>query len=794
MTAWRQQRRNLVVLRAGEGSLHEQWLDGSQPRTWDLVVSYFGDDPDRFRTDDVLRLDRKGTKWTALHHVLTVDLAEVIDDYDYIWLPDDDLAADTDTINDIFEYTARYQLSLSQPALTEDSYFTHEITLVDRRYELRYTNFVEIMAPCFHRDFLLKCLPTFAVTQTGWGLDFHWPKLVPDTYSIAILDAATVRHTRPVGGPNLTAARATGIDPWKEYAEYLVQHEIYDLTTRVHQGVGVGRPRATEEPIAICATIDRYRPGLPTWLNHHGAHANLLIVYSDDPTVRTLIDNSEFPIMLCDNTVDAADPDEREVANIGAAIAAARTAGMEWLLPLGPHELFHDDGSRHWQISGADQVVFLAHEAVPMPHPVSDPFRECTVFRMHGRAPFLDAPATRSAVRLSAADIAPADKHGFTGFAGASGTVSAPVILHYPYPSFESWLTRAERVGNLGGVAARDFADYSRNLLHVAVAHGTLEGARACFQADIPRDGMVDQMVRTGELTRIHPDLFAPRTPRMTRRPPANSSYPDMAIIYWFYKEPEVTLDHLRLLRQHNPDRPIFGLFGGQIHEAAAYRDLLGDLLDDFWCYEGTYGNDPYTKWMHGDLLILDWYDKRGRFLAWELVTIVQWDMLVFADLTTLFPDIKPDQAYFSGYQELDDDIEWRWPWTSPDGGHRDDYLAFTQAITTQYGYTGPKKCCFYILEILPKRFFDGHLGLADKHLGMLEYKNPTLAAVFDIDIHHRDIGVRWSEKHQSITQAPINPMKMEITTNYIDTELADPTGWRLFHPYSTVWTGSTHS
>ncbi|MEU2258651.1 hypothetical protein ABZ540_36460 [Nocardia xishanensis] len=70
----------------------------------------------------------------------------------------------------------------------------------------------------------------------------------------------------------------------------------------------------------------------------------------------------------------------------------------------------------------------------------------------------------------------------------------------------------------------------------------------------------------------------------------------------------------------------------------------------------------------------------------------------------------------------------------------------------------------------------------------MLEYKNPTLATVFDIDIHHQDIGVRWSEKQQSITQAPINPMKMEITTSYIDNELEDPDGWRLFHPFSTVW------
>ncbi|MFI9504693.1 DUF707 domain-containing protein [Nocardia sp. NPDC052566] len=502
----RRRRRNLVVLRAGDASLHEQWLAGPMPRTWDLVVSYFGDDPHRFRADDVLRLDRKGPKWPALHHVLTVDLADSIDDYDYIWLPDDDLATDTATVNELFEYAARYRLPLAQPALTEDSYYTHEITLVDRRFELRYTNFVEIMAPCFRQDFLRRCLPTFDATQTGWGLDFHWPRFVGDTSSIAIVDAVTVRHTRPVGGPNLTAARAAGVNPWTEYHDYLARHGIDDLRTRVYRGIGAGRPRPADDPTAICVTVDRPQSWLRAWFDHHAAHADLIIVYSDDPAVRAFAAGREHPVLVCDNVVPAADPVEREVANIHAAVATARAAGMAWLLPLGPRELFHDDGRRRWQIPGAGQVSFIAHEAVPRPHPVEDPFHECTVFRVSGLSPFLDAPANRSAVRLDA-EIAPVDRHGFTGFTAASGTVTAPMILHYPYPSFESWLDRAAEAASNGGAMARDFAHFSRDLLQVAVAHGRLDGARACFLAEIPCAGMVDRMVRDGELMRVVPGL-----------------------------------------------------------------------------------------------------------------------------------------------------------------------------------------------------------------------------------------------------------------------------------------------
>src|SRR2546423_553078 len=46
-------RRNLVIVRAGDTSLHENWLAGPVDRNWDLIVSYYGDDPERFRAPDV---------------------------------------------------------------------------------------------------------------------------------------------------------------------------------------------------------------------------------------------------------------------------------------------------------------------------------------------------------------------------------------------------------------------------------------------------------------------------------------------------------------------------------------------------------------------------------------------------------------------------------------------------------------------------------------------------------------------------------------------------------------------
>ncbi len=53
-------RKYLVIVRAGDKSLHPAWLAGEGDRTWDLVVNYFGADPEIYREPGVIRIDSKG--------------------------------------------------------------------------------------------------------------------------------------------------------------------------------------------------------------------------------------------------------------------------------------------------------------------------------------------------------------------------------------------------------------------------------------------------------------------------------------------------------------------------------------------------------------------------------------------------------------------------------------------------------------------------------------------------------------------------------------------------------------
>jgi hypothetical protein len=211
-------RSNLVIVRAGNNSLHPMWLHGGAGRSWDLVVNYFGDDPEMYRQADVVRIDSKGPKWPALR-VLIESNWDLVSHYDYIWLPDDDIACGSRDIDRIFCLARAYELSLSQPALTLDSYFSWLVTLRNPLLRVRFVNFVEIMVPCFKRDFLRQCLTSMSDNLTGWGLDHLWPTMLGPR-QMAIFDAATVTHTRPIGGANYSFLRDRGIAAYEERDEF----------------------------------------------------------------------------------------------------------------------------------------------------------------------------------------------------------------------------------------------------------------------------------------------------------------------------------------------------------------------------------------------------------------------------------------------------------------------------------------------------------------------------------------------------------------------------------------------
>jgi hypothetical protein len=241
---------NLVVVRAGSKSLHPAWLAAGEDRPWDLIVSYYDHDAYLRRsadTDGVRHVFFAGGKWDGLLAALREP--NLLDRYKYFWLPDDDIEATPEAIDQIFRLAREYDLAVCQPALTPDSYYSYPLLIGCDAFRIRFTTFVEIMVPCLRRDILKIVLPHFETSHSGFGLDCVWHRLQKDNWAqTAVLDCVRVRHTRPLT-PTDERIAINGRHPHDERDDVLA---AFDATEKYHR---VGYAGITADGQLIKGTV-----------------------------------------------------------------------------------------------------------------------------------------------------------------------------------------------------------------------------------------------------------------------------------------------------------------------------------------------------------------------------------------------------------------------------------------------------------------------------------------------------------------------------------------------------------
>lgn len=254
-------RRNLVIVRAGDNSLHRGWGADDPGCEFDLIVSYYGSDPSTFQLPYENRTDYKGGKWDGIHALLS-QRPELLDRYQYIWFPDDDLEADRTTIEAMFTNMRRLDLHIAQPALTLDSYYTHLPFLCCKSFEFRLVDKIEIMAPCMRADIAARMLPLFKESMSGFGLDSLWTRLAAQNLGrSAVFDALPVRHTRPVGIHLATAMLKSGRTAEVEHRQLALQYRLGEFFPLSYEAVDSKGRRWRSRPAIGLRMVADYLAG-----------------------------------------------------------------------------------------------------------------------------------------------------------------------------------------------------------------------------------------------------------------------------------------------------------------------------------------------------------------------------------------------------------------------------------------------------------------------------------------------------------------------------------------------------
>ncbi len=209
----------LVVIRGAADAACKAWMKQDAPRRWDLLLDWYGPEPDI--PDDLADFAHFGgiTKFPSIKQI-DATWPGYLQSYEAVWFVDGDVQIAFEDIDILFEMFSRHDLWLAQPALSLSSFYAHEICVHRPGSALRYVNFVEIMAPIFSRHALEMCLATFDQSISGWGLDVVWPTLLGTPQRrIAIIDAIQIEHPRKmdlVAGPFYLLLGSMGIDPRAE--------------------------------------------------------------------------------------------------------------------------------------------------------------------------------------------------------------------------------------------------------------------------------------------------------------------------------------------------------------------------------------------------------------------------------------------------------------------------------------------------------------------------------------------------------------------------------------------------
>lgn len=189
-------------------------------------------------------------------------------------------------------------------------------------------------------------------------------------------------------------------------------------------------------------------PSLHYWIEYHLRRADTILIFMDDPGQRPVFEPfaQDDRVLLMPGVTARTDRTpsglfNREVANYQEAVSYALDKGISWLIPLDDDEILYDEGDHSWKtMDDVGHVTFMNHEAVPMGHKVANRFTDCVLFRLNGRTDFMAYGNGKSAVRVSSG--VKAGVHSFGGYEGEHRTVDHPVILHYPNPSFDSWVAK----------------------------------------------------------------------------------------------------------------------------------------------------------------------------------------------------------------------------------------------------------------------------------------------------------------------------------------------------------------
>jgi len=231
-------------------------------------------------------------------------------------------------------------------------------------------------------------------------------------------------------------------------------------------------------------------------------------------------------------------------------------------------------------------------------------------------------------------------------------------------------------------------------------------------------------------------------------------------VLFRYHDHFDICAQRIMLLRALNPHIPIHGLYGGARADSKAASKLD---LDHFYAIPM---DDPYWKWVNGDLCIRWWFRDYGHQQDFDFVHVLEWDMLLLDSIESLFGQVKNGIAL--GVMRNDKSFLHNWLWTRPGRGGFE--LQRLQALVKKtHGALLWPAMCFFGGSVFCREFLEQYLKEEIHGLCNDEVRVSMYAQAFGMKIHDNNLQSAWFKE--------IGPLDQErLDEGYKE-------GIRAFHP-----------
>jgi hypothetical protein len=247
-------------------------------------------------------------------------------------------------------------------------------------------------------------------------------------------------------------------------------------------------------------------------------------------------------------------------------------------------------------------------------------------------------------------------------------------------------------------------------------------------------------------------------------------------ILFRFHANPIICKNRLILLKKFNPGVSIFGLFGGEEKKYPEFKNKLKPYLKNIYCVRGKTG---FWKRLNGDLAVRLWYQVIGKTLSFDMLHVVEWDLLFFDSLNRIYSDIPEGCVGLAALTALKN-VENKWALTSkePYKSQWQTLLKFAQAKFSYrqepFASQGPGPC-------LPRSFLEKYSNTEIPDLGNDELRLPLFSQIFGFKLYDTGLQKKWFDKEE---EKFFNCDKVDIRISTIKKELSLLSGKRAFHPF----------